>query len=414
LNIAYNILCGGECLEDIELLRNNPAYLNALGAKRIPDPTTAGDFLRRFGFDDVFAFMKTINQAHRIIWSKGPRDLRNQDAIIDVDGTITQTYGETKEKMDMSYKGKWGFNPLIITEATTGSHLYLINRPGNYASHDGAAPWIDASIDVVSDKFRSVYLRGDSDFSLTEHFDRWDEKAKFVFGYDSKENLEKIADSLQKNGWKLLPYEDRVVKTKERKRKRNEKAVVVKRRKYRQMERRKEFVSEFNYSPAKCENTYRMIVVKRIIEVTEGQLRLTDEVRYFFYITNIPEEEMSASEVVKLYRGRCNHENRLEQLKNGVCALNMPASEFIANWAYMAICSLAWNIKSWMGLLAADSETGEKLIRVEFKRFRNFLINVPCQIINSGRSTVFKILGYSPPAVMLWKLFHYIKTLRLT
>ena len=48
LNIAYNILCNGETLEDIERLRNDEAYLDALGAQRIPDPTTAGDFCRRF------------------------------------------------------------------------------------------------------------------------------------------------------------------------------------------------------------------------------------------------------------------------------------------------------------------------------------------------------------------------------
>ena len=49
LNLAYNALCGGTCLEDLELRRNDEAFLDALGARRIPDPTTAGDFCRRFG-----------------------------------------------------------------------------------------------------------------------------------------------------------------------------------------------------------------------------------------------------------------------------------------------------------------------------------------------------------------------------
>ena len=48
LNITYNALCGGTCLQDLELLRNDENYLNALDATRIPDPTTAGDFCRRF------------------------------------------------------------------------------------------------------------------------------------------------------------------------------------------------------------------------------------------------------------------------------------------------------------------------------------------------------------------------------
>jgi hypothetical protein len=53
LNIAYNIIAGGTCLEDIELQRQNEAWLNAVGAEIIPDPTTAGDFLRRFEEHDI-------------------------------------------------------------------------------------------------------------------------------------------------------------------------------------------------------------------------------------------------------------------------------------------------------------------------------------------------------------------------
>ncbi len=48
LNIAFNILVGGTRMEHLELRRNDEVYLDALGAKRIPDPTTAGDFCRRF------------------------------------------------------------------------------------------------------------------------------------------------------------------------------------------------------------------------------------------------------------------------------------------------------------------------------------------------------------------------------
>ena len=44
LNFAYNALCNGTCLDDIELRRNDLVFLDALGADRIPDPTTAGDF----------------------------------------------------------------------------------------------------------------------------------------------------------------------------------------------------------------------------------------------------------------------------------------------------------------------------------------------------------------------------------
>ena len=173
LNIVYNIICGGTCLEDIELLRNNISYMDALGAKRIPDPTTAGDFLRRFSQKNIEKLMDIFNEANTKIWETTLSETERQNGIIDVDGTIQQTYGECKEGMDMSYKGLWGFQILACTEATTGMHLQVANRSGNKAASHNAVKYIDKSIEVVKKTFKNVYLRGDSEFSLTSEFDRW-------------------------------------------------------------------------------------------------------------------------------------------------------------------------------------------------------------------------------------------------
>ena len=133
LNIAYNIIAGGTRLEDIELLRQNEAWLNALGAEIIPDPTTAGDFLRRFKEQDIIDLMEAINTTRKLIWNKQSKDFHKK-AIINIDGTLTETTGECKEGMDISYKGIWGYAPLIISLAKTREALYLINRPGNAPS----------------------------------------------------------------------------------------------------------------------------------------------------------------------------------------------------------------------------------------------------------------------------------------
>ena len=82
LNIAYNILAGGTCIEDMELLRNNEDYLNALGAQRIPDPTTAGDFCRRFTADDVEALMDTFNEVRLRVWQQQPAQLRRRGSSV--------------------------------------------------------------------------------------------------------------------------------------------------------------------------------------------------------------------------------------------------------------------------------------------------------------------------------------------
>ena len=166
-------------------------------------------------------------------------------------------------------------------------------------------------------------------------------------------------------------------------------------------------MAEFDYRPNKCEKPYRMIAIKRELKVEKGQLRLEDETRYFFYVTN--NREMSAEEVVRFQHGRCNHENKIEQLKNGVRAMKNPAAEFFASWAYMVICSMAWNVKSWMALVMQDEEARSKLIRMEYKRFKNYFINIPCQIIKTGRTIVYRILNYTPWTETFWSTFHYIR-----
>lgn len=172
LNLAYNILTGGMRLEDLELRRQNETYLDALGAPRIPDPTTAGDFLRRFkSVETIVTLMEVINHTRVRVWKQVRRGKR-RNAVIDVDGTVAGTLGECKGGMDMSYQGVWGYAPLIITLANTGEHLYLVNRPGNAPSHQGAAPWLDRAVALTRRGWTGVCLRGDTDFSLTANFDR--------------------------------------------------------------------------------------------------------------------------------------------------------------------------------------------------------------------------------------------------
>jgi len=187
-------------LEDIELRRNDEVFMDAIGAQRIPDPTTAGDFTRRFESKHNVLLMDSINAAREKVWSKAPHG-QMKEAIIDADGTLAGTLGECKQGMDISYKGIWGYHPLIISLANTNEVLYLVNRSGNVPSHEGAAEWIDKAIDLVSPHCERILLRGDTDFSLTQHFDRWSERVDFVFGMDACKGFIARADALEEARW---------------------------------------------------------------------------------------------------------------------------------------------------------------------------------------------------------------------
>ena len=127
LNIAFNVLAGGQRLEHLELRRNDEVYLNALGADRIPDPTTAGDFCRRFCGVDVMTLMDAINKTRQRVWAEQPPEFF-EEAILDADGTIVPSDAECKQGMDFAYDGQYGYHPLLISLANTAEPLFLFNR----------------------------------------------------------------------------------------------------------------------------------------------------------------------------------------------------------------------------------------------------------------------------------------------
>jgi hypothetical protein len=413
LNIAYNTLTGGTCLDDIELRRNDDAFMDGLGVERIPDPTTAGDFARRFSGEEVVELMEAINSIRPKLWRKRlPRSERKQ-GLIDVDGTHSLTCGECKEGMGRSYNGQWGYHPLVISLANTMEPLYLINRSGNCVSHEGAVPWMDRAIALVRQSFEEVCLRGDTDFSLTAHFDRWTvEGVGFAFGMDARSNLIELAEGLEDKRWHVLRRrEKQPLSGKRRKRPRNVKEEIVIEKGYRNIRLQREHVAEFPYQPTKCKRTYRLIVLRKSLSVEEGQIRLWDDVRYFFYITN--RGDLSASEVVWFCNERCNQENLIEQLKNGINALRMPVDSLVSNWSYMVMASLAWTLKAWFALLVRRREHRDQLLGMEFRRFLHGLIRIPVQIICAGRRIRYRILGYNQWVCTFMETFDRVRRLQL-
>ncbi len=412
LNIAYNLLAGGTCLQDIELLRNDIAWLDALGAKIIPDPTTAGDFLRRFTEDQITEFMEVKNTVRSRIWQKQPQSFR-KEAIINADGTICATDGQCKEGMDISYDGQWGYGPLVISLANTREPLYIVNRPANAPSHLNSAFWIDKSLDLVCDQFEKVQLRGDTDFSLTGNFDKWDPRCTFIFGMDARANLEKIANQIDPSGWQSLEREPKYkVKTWPRRRPSNVKQQVVKKRKFKRITTTAEDITECEYQPGKCKKPYRLIILRKTVTVLQGELNLFDDIRYLFYITN--DRKRSTEQMIHFYRARSDHENDIEQLKNAVHAFTPASDSLLSNWALMTIASLAWDLKAWYGLLLSYRPLGLSIVRMEFKRFLNTFIRVPCLIITTGRRIHYRLIGYNERLKHIIKFSDTIKSFGVT
>jgi hypothetical protein len=412
LNFAYNILAGGVRIEDMELRRQDESFLNGLGAQRIPDPTTAGDFTRRFSPEDITTLQECINRTRQQVWKKQPAGFL-AEAYIDVDGTIAGTLGECKGGMAMSYKGIWGYAPLVVSLANTKEVLYTINRSGNAVSHEQSVPWIDRAIAVVKPFAGRITLRGDTDFTHTAQLDRWDQGGIcFILGLDAHPKAVGLAEGLSERSWqpfeRLPQYE---ILTEPRRRPDRVKEAIVVAKGYENKKLIAEHVSDMTYQPSHCQQKYRLVILRKNISVQKGERVLFEEVRYFFYLTN--RWDLSVEEVVGLANGRSDQENVIEQLKNGVNAMRMPVNDLVSNGAYMVMAALAWNLKAWFALLVPERKRGLELLQMEFRGFLQAILLLPVQILRSGRRIIWRILSYNSWVGDLFATFQRIAVLEL-
>jgi Transposase DDE domain group 1 len=421
LNIAYNLLAGGQRLEHIEVRRNDEVSLDALGAERIPDPTTAGDFCRRFTEADVERLMEVFNETRLRAWAQQP-DGFFEEAFIDADGALAPSDAWCKAGVDIAYDGTWGYHPLVVSLANTAEPLYLVDRSGNRPSHEQADVYPDKAAALCRRAgFRRVTFRGDTKFTQTKHLDRWDtDGVRFIFGFDARANLVGLAEGLPDLQYSELGRPPRyTIKTVPRQAPERHKDRIVSERQFDTLKPLGEGVAEFEYRPVACEKTYRVVVLRKKLVVEKGQLWLFQPDRFFFYIAN--DRTTPASEVVFLANDRCDQGNLIAQLKGGVKALAMPVDDLVSDGAYMVMAGLAWSLKAWSALVLpergrwAEEYRAEKrsLLRMEFSTFCVAMIQMPCQIVRTSRRVVYRLLSWNPWQGVFLRLVERLHGMRL-
>ena len=416
LNIAFNILAGGQRIEHLELRRNDEVYLNALGAERIPDPTTEGDFCRRFPEADVLALMDAINAARLRVWAQQPAEFFDE-AILDVDGTLVGTDAECKEGVDIAYDGTWGYHPLLISLANTAEPLFLVNRSGNRPSHEGAArlPRQGRSPSAARPASARSLLRGDTDFTQTKHLDRWDARRRHPLP------LRHRRDAQPQGPGRGPPGRRRTASWSDRRGMRSRpcpasspsgsRPEIVRRARVRDDPPARGDGRRVRLSPGRLRaGAIAWSCSASGWGSTRGRCGCSRSIATSS--TSPTTATTTADEIVFSANDRCDQENLIAQLKGGVHALTTPVDDLVSNWAYMVMARLAWSLKAWAALLVpvsprhAAKHRAEKrtLLRMEFATFRAAVIEMPCQIVRSGGRLIYRLLSWNPWQGMFLRL----------
>jgi hypothetical protein len=388
LTHVYNLFVGGSAIEDIGDLQHSEPIRRILGASRIPDPSTAGDFLRRFRRADIEELDRAIDEVQRRAWRSAHGSRKVRQGVVDLDSHVRHVYGDQKEGADFTYKGGFGYHPLVISLAGTQECLRLVNRPGNVASAEGAASHLAELAPMLKSRFKRVLVRGDSAFARQDIFDVCGEHdLYFAMVSSAQQNFEELADSLPERRWKpFCASESKPSRgCGRRKRGQNRRRRRARERGKRDLKLEKQWVAEIDYRPARSERTYRLIVRRQRIEES-AQGALFELWRYRYVLTNLPKSVSTEDAVRETYR-RCDQENVIEQLRGGVAAMRMPTGSLLANHAFLVCARLAHNLKAWLAMLALPVE----VMRWEWKRFRKAFVYVAARVILTARSHVLRL-----------------------
>jgi hypothetical protein len=384
LTHVYNLYAGGTCIEDIADLQTSEPVRRILGANRVPDPTTAGDFLRRFDAESLQSLDRVIDQAQEKVWKRRYGKKKAERAIVDLDSCVRPVYGNQKEGTDFTYKGSFGYHPLVISLADTMECLRLVNRSGNTPSADGSENHLRELFPMLGRRFKQVIVRGDSAFAKQAIFDACEEAGHaFAIVSPQQQNFASLFEALPGEGWKpyLQRKKNEVLTCKRRKRGRNRRQERARARNKRDLQLKKQWIAEIPYRPERSNQTYRLIArYQEIEEHEQGHLFMLT--RFRFILSNLP-PSVAAEKVMDLTYQRCDQENLIEQLQSGVTAMRMPTGGMLSNAAFMTCARLAHNLKPWLAQTALPKET----MRWEWKRFRRAFVYCAARVVHASRQT---------------------------
>jgi hypothetical protein len=340
-SLVYNTILGGSCLSDLEVLRGDQGTQELLGAERVLAPTTAGEFLRKFDIGDV-------HDLQRVNLRLQERVRPHQTATpctVDLDSSIYEQASTSKEGSTKAYNGEIGYHPLLAFWAEEGELLFSHLRRGSAHTARNAV-WFLRQTRKRLPTGATLKLRADSGFYSKEVV-QWCEAEGSMFTITADQTaplLEAIA-ALPAHCWQPLPEYDLTD------------------------------VAELRYQPVGWPTGYRYVVKRELAEKKTGELYW----KYHVLVTN--EELQPAAAVMVWHLQHADMENAIKEHKSGFGLEKLPTQKFHANWAYLLMGQIAFNLVAWFKRLVLPA----LYQRVTIKTIRHHLLNLAGKLVRTAR-----------------------------
>ena len=339
--LVYNLILGGAHLSDLEVLRGDRGTQELMAAEAILAPTTAGEFLRKFTIGDVH----DLQRVHRRLQQHVRPQQQTTTCTIDLDSSSYEQASSSKEGSTKAYNGEVGYPPLCAVWAEAGELLFSHLRRGSAHTTRNILWFLRQTRTRVPDTAVKK-LRADSGF-YSKGVVEWCEAAGFTFTItaDQTAPLLEAITALSERRWRNLP----------------ESALAE--------------VAELRYQPTGWAHSYRYVVKRELAETKTGE-------RYWKYHATVTKEEgQSAREVVVWHLRHAAMENAIKEHKSGFGLEKLPTQKFHANWAYLLIGQLAFNLVAWFKRLVLPPSYH----RTTIKTIRHHLLHLAGKSVHTAR-----------------------------
>jgi Transposase DDE domain group 1 len=357
LALCETLIAGGECLDDVALLRADSAQ-QLLRGHGLPEPTTLGRFLRRF----TLGHLGQLNRALEQLFLRVHPLLEREAVTLDLDASYVEHHGPVGSRQGTRgvYTGKVAWHPLLCFVGETGEWLHAKLRHGHAAASTGAIRFLDECLRRLPTGVR-LFLRADEGFYGKDFLAEL-ERRRIIYTIGAQLNRalrERIAAVCDED-WQRASY------------------------------RQGSEVASFVWKPKTWKQARRFIVRRDPVE--QGEQLALDEGAWHYWALVTNDSERSADELEIWHRAKASVENRIKEAKLGFALDNLPSRLFHANWAYLLCTLLAYNLLTWLKLLALPaSERGSYAKRLRFR-----FIAVAATVGQSGRRLTLRLSASYP------------------